>query len=128
MGFIKDLKQHLTASELFGPAARTANANSSSIDLEGYEGDVLIVLHSAAGQGTNPTLDVKIQDSADNTTFADVAGYTFAQVDNAAGGSLQTLKVDTRAVRRYIRAVATIGGTSPSFTFSVIALGQQKVQ
>ena len=93
--------------------------------MQGYVGSLKLVLDSAAGTGTSPTLDVKVQDSADDTTFADISGLTFAQVINAA--SLQSLGVDTRAVRRYIRGVSTITGTTPSFTCALVAVGQKQV-
>lgn len=121
-----DLNNELTVIEILAPAVKTASANGTGVDLQGYQGNLKLMLSSAAGTGTSPTMDVKIQDSADNSTFADVAGLTFAQVINAA--SLQSLAVDSRAVRRYIRAVETIGGTTPSFTRSLLAVGQKQIQ
>lgn len=121
---IVDLKGELTVSESLAPAARTATVNGSSLDLQGYNGEVMAILDSAAGTGTSPTLDGKIQDSADNSTFADVTGLTFAQVTTAA--SLQTLRIDPRAVRRYIRQVGVIGGTSPSFNCVGLFVGQKQ--
>lgn len=114
----------LTLLNLFPTAARTATANGTGVDLQQYSGDVAVVLDSAAGTGTSPTLDVKLQDSADNSTFADITGATFTQVINAA--SQQKIVVNKDAARRYVRAVATIGGTTPSFTFSVNAVGVKK--
>lgn len=126
MGKVIDLKNNQVVSESLAPAARTASANGTSVDLQGYDGDVLAVLDSAAGTGTSPTMDVKVQDSADNSAFADVTGLTFTQVINAV--SLQTLRIDSRSVRRYIRLVATIGGTTPSFTaVGLIVGGKQTI-
>jgi len=99
-----------------------ASGNGAGIDLQGYQGVLKIVLDSGAGVGT---LDVKIQDSADNNSFTDVVGKTFVQVATIA--SLQSLGIDTRAVRRYIRAVLTIAGTSPTFGLAVIAVGQKQI-
>lgn len=109
---------------LFPTAARTATANGTGIDLNDYEGDVAIILDSAAGTGTTPTLDVKIQDSADNSTFADVSGATFTQLTTTAGR--EKIVINSNSTARYVRAVATIAGTSPSFTFSVNAVGIKK--
>lgn len=114
----------LTLLNLFPSAARTATANGTGVDLQQYSGDVAVVLDSAAGTGTTPTLDVKLQDSADNSTFADITGATFTQVTGTA--SQQKIVVNKDAARRYVRAVATIGGGTPSFTFSVNALGVKK--
>lgn len=57
----------LNLLNLFPTAARTATANGTGVDLQQYSGDVAVVLDSAAGTGTTPTLDVKLQDSADNS-------------------------------------------------------------
>ena len=119
-----DLKGHLTTSQIQPGAAKTATYNSAnSIDLRGYAGEYIVIQEVGAVSGTTPTLDGKIQDSADNSSFADVTGYTFTQV--TAANSNQQLNVDTRKVRRYIRYVATIGGTTPSFTMAVIGIGQK---
>lgn len=61
--------------------------------------------------GTTPTLDAKVQDSADNSTFADVTGATFTQV--TASNKAQMIYVPP--CRRYVRIVATIAGTTPVF-------------
>lgn len=108
-------------------AARTSTGNGSAIDLLDYDGDVVIILDSAAaGAGTNPTLDIKVQSSAtSNGTYADVSGAAFTQVTDAA--SRQKLVVNRDETARYIRIVYTIGGTNaPSFTFSVNAVGVKK--
>jgi hypothetical protein len=115
-----DFPSELSTSELFASSPRTTTTNGTAADLSNLVGRMMILLSSAAGTGTTPTLDIKLQDSADNSTFADVSGATFTQVTGAA--SFQSIAVDTRAIRRYLRAVATIGGTTPSFSFTVIAL------
>lgn len=102
--------------------ARTASANGTGFDLEGSngaEGEAIIILASdAASAGTNPTLDVKLQESSDNSTFTDISGATFTQVTDAQ--ALEKISINTNDVKRYLRAVGTIGGTSsPAFTYSV---------
>ena len=121
---IIDVHGELLASNLIA-GTYTADANGAGADLQGYQGVLKIVLDSGAGGGTTPTLDVKIQDSADNSSFTDVVGKTFVQVTTIA--SLQSLGIDTRAVRRYIRAVLTITGTSPTFGLAVVATGQKQI-
>jgi len=111
---------------LLDPADRGTSANGSAVDILDYEGQAAAILQSAAGTGTTPTLDVKIQDSADGSTgWADVTGAAFAQVTNAA--SAQVLKFNASAARRYIRAVATVGGTTPSFTCGVSFVGKKQI-
>lgn len=103
--------------------ARTASANGTGFDLEGSngaEGEAIVILASdAASAGTDPTLDVKLQESSDNSTFTDISGATFTQVTDAAQ-ALEKITINTNDVKRYLRAVGTIGGTSsPAFTYSV---------
>lgn len=106
------------------PAALTATTNGTGVDTLGYT-SAMVVLEVGAVSGTSPTLDVKVQESADNSTFTDVTGATFTQV--TAANNSQVLRVDGlgTARKRYLRAVATIGGTSPSFTLAAeILLGR----
>ena len=111
---------------LFPADSKTADANGASVDCKDYEGIAAVVLDSEAGAGTLPTLDVKIQDSADDVTFADVAGKVFAQVTDAAA-ALEKIGVNLSDLRRHVRAVATITGSSPVFVFSVTMLAPKKV-
>lgn len=107
------------------PVTATSTATGTGVDTFGYN-DAMVALEVGAVSGTSPTLDVKIQDSADNSTFADVTGLTFTQV--TASNNSQVLRVsglNTSTRRRYLRAVGTIGGTTPSFAFGVeILLGR----
>jgi len=110
---------------LFAPAARTSTVNGTGVDVTDFEGVGIAVLTSAAGAGTTPTMDVKLQDSDDNSSFADISGATFVQVTTAA--SRQIKAFDVAAARKFVRAVATIGGSSPSFTCAVEFVGIKKV-
>jgi len=73
------------------------------------------VLSVAAASGTLPTLAVKLQHSADNITYADLTGGAFTSQTTINGEIISF----TGTVNRYVRAVWTIGGTLPSFTFNV---------
>lgn len=118
------LNESYKALELFAPATRTASANGTGVDLNTIRrADAgSVVLHIGTVTGTSPTLDVKLQDSDDNSTFADVSGAVFAQKTATA---LSRMNVDLKVVRRYVRAVATIAGTTPSFPCSVVLLAAQ---
>lgn len=86
-----------------GSKANTAAATGSGVDLIDYEGPVVIVQDHGTSTGT---LDGKIQDSADNSSFADVSGLTFTQETTTAG--IQKLVVQSKQVRRYIKYVGTV--------------------
>lgn len=103
-------------------AARTATVTASGVDVSDYSGPLLIIQNIGTVSGTNPTWDGKIEDSADDSSYASVTGATFTQV--TASNSTQTLLLDTRAVRKYIRYVGTVGGTStPTFSVGVTTHG-----
>jgi len=105
---------------LITPAAVTATANGSSIDngAATTNGGVAHV-HNLAVAGTAPTLAVKIQHSADNSTFADLITFT-----TLTGLGSERIEV-TGTVNRYVRAIWTIGGSAgPSFT-PVIAFARR---
>lgn len=72
---------------------------------------------------TGTSVTVKIQDSADNATFADVTGLTFTAATAAGTQRLQTL--NTATVRRYVRAVST--GTFSNAQFAVMFARNQTV-
>ncbi len=73
-------------------------------------------LHSLALTGTSCT--VKLQDSADNATFADITGAAFTAF---TGRGAQRIATATNAtVRRYVRAVTTGTFTNAQFVVSFI--------
>lgn len=109
---------HAVAQSLLPPAAMTTTTTGTAIDMTAYRGGALVTLHSAAGTGTTPTMDVKLQSSATSGgTYADIPSAAFTQVVGAA--SIQTLMLNVDSNKPWIKAVATIGGTTPSFTAAV---------
>lgn len=117
----------LSLEELAVSGARTATFTGTAIDISMYQGDLKVILDSAAGTGTTPTLDGKVQtgDQSDGSDAADVSGAVFTQV--VAAASKQSIGVDTRGCKKYVRFVGTIAGTTPSFNFAVVAVGQKQV-
>ncbi|MFJ4624226.1 hypothetical protein [Streptomyces sp. NPDC088812] len=67
--------------------------------------------------GTDVT--VKIQDSADNATFADVTGFAFTQITGGAPLAERIALGNTATIRRYVRAVTTTTGGFTSLAFAV---------
>ena len=106
-------------------ASVTATATSGAIDLKEFDGDVLLVLNCAAGTGSSPTLDIKVQDSDETGgTYGDLSGATFTQVTDAA--SVQTLEVNKDECKRFIKVVQTVGGSSPVFVYGISLVGAKK--
>ena len=95
-------------------AALTATGNGAAVDnaaatTKGGAGH----LHIIAFAGTTPTITVKIQHSVDNSAWVDLITFTAA-----TGKTAERIEV-TGTVNRYLRAIRTIGGTTPSFTIAV---------
>ena len=109
----------LSANDVVG-----ASANRTGVDLVDYEGDIMAILDAEAG-GASITYAVKIQDSADNSSFADVSGLAFTTTD-ANTALRETLRINSDEVRRYIRAVITVAGGTGTGAVSVVALGSKK--
>jgi hypothetical protein len=73
---------------------------------------------------TGTDVTVKIQDSADNASFADVAGLAFTQVTSAPGAQRISIS-NTTTVRRYVRAVTTTSGGFTSASFAVVLVANE---
>lgn len=105
-----------TNLQLQASVTKTANFNSAGVDLKtgtprrGLKARVLVT----AVSGTTPTLDGKIQHSDDNSAFTDLAVVLAGQI-TATGEYF----IPFETSKRYVRFVATIGGTTPSFTYQV---------
>ena len=120
-----DMASGTDVLKLIAPGRLTATGNSTGIDLKDYEGRMLVVMEYGAGGGTTPTLDIKLQESDDNSTFTDISGAAFTQAVGAE--SRQTLAVEINGLKRYIRAARTITGTSPTFDGAVVGIARKKV-
>lgn len=119
----------MESATVFSSAARTASENSSDQVNSSWRG-VRLFLHISASSGTTPTLDLKIQvKDPVSSQYIDLPGGSFAQKTGTGTDELTVFPgiaaVANRAVSQCLgrtwRVVATIGGTTPSFTFSVAA-------
>ena len=126
--FTKDFSGEAVAALVLKSQTITTTTTGSAVNLSGYTGEfVLIAAVTKATAGTLPTCDVTIEDSADGSTDWTLIA-TVPQVTAAADVFLQD-RLDMREVRKYIRAVATVGGTdTPTFALSVCMIGQKQNQ
>jgi hypothetical protein len=95
--------------------AQTASGNSSSLDnsassASGGSG----YIQATAKSGTSPTMAVKIQHSADDSTFVDLVTFVTATDVTAERVTV------AGTVNRYLRVNRTVGGSAtPSVTYMV---------
>ena len=94
----------------------TGTARDNTLSTANGGAGFLIV---SASSGGSPTLDAKIQHSADNTTYADLVTFT------QATGTTSEVKLvsEGTTVNRYLKAILTVGGSTPSFT-AIIGFGR----
>lgn len=111
-GFGLEWGEQLTA----GKRTDTTATNGTAIDfgsvssLFGWQA----YLHVFAVTGTSVT--VKVQDSADNSTFADLTGAAFTAATGTTAERLASSSI-TATVRRYVRVIST--GTFSNAVFAV---------
>ncbi len=113
------------------PQVASAGAiNGASVDTQGIIGGpplsaaVDVTTGALTGGPTTETATIKVQDSADNATFADYIPPGLAATPTAvvaAANARGTLAVDLSGARRYLRVVCTVaftGGASPTMGVS----------
>lgn len=101
-----------------GVRTDTTATNGTSIDTTAsLSFGAQAYLQVGAFSGTDAT--VKIQDSADNVTFADVAGLAFTQITGGAPYGERIAVSNTTTIRRYVRVITVTTGGFSSLSFSV---------
>lgn len=96
--------------------AATYGLLGSAVEVAGYS---VVVQLEAGTNGTSGTVAVKLQDSENASTWADVAtGGLFTTVTEATDNA--TYELAYTGTKRYIRAVATVAVAACSFAVSVI--------
>jgi len=126
-----NIATHLQTLNLIPMASVTGDGNGTGVDVSQYVGQLAVVLTCKNTAGTTPTLDIKLQESDDNSTYTDVSGATFTQVTdaNTAAATIEKIVVNVDACKKYIRAVKDIGGTdSPAFMTSCVGYGVKQVR
>lgn len=113
-GYSVEWGKQLTA----GVRTDTAATNGTGIDTTAsasFGGQAYLQV----GSFTGTDVTVKIQDSADNVSFADVAGLAFTQITGGAPLAERIAVSNTTTIRRYVRAVTVTTGGFASLAFSV---------
>ncbi len=116
---MRDLKSNIDVAQSLAPAARTASANGSGVDLRGYGSATALI---DIGLFTDGSFSFKLQESDDNSTFTDVGSDdqlgSFSVVDDT-GDDNTVQRVGYVGIKRYIRVVVT-QGASPAPSTGVV--------
>lgn len=125
---MKDIHNVMSIGTSLKAANRTADANGSGVDLQGYEAAEVVANVGLSGDTLSGSVKIalELEESDDNSVFTDVAdadmiGETgagsgeFALIDDAAEDET-TYKVGYLGSKRYIRVVWNITGTHTNGT------------
>ena len=115
-----DKLSHFT---LLATTTITATGNQTGVDLQGYEGDVQIILTGTAA-GASTDLTFRIEESADNSTYTAATGGGFTAIANAA--SKQVLTLNSNDLKRYIRLSCTAETGAASSNVTCVGYGLLK--
>lgn len=103
-------------------ASITATDTGAAADITDYTGNGSFVLNSGACSGADNVSSVKLQHSPDGTNWTDT-GLVFGNVTNS-GPSFQTIYANFDVLDKYVRAVNTLSGTTPSVVYGVTAVAE----
>lgn len=98
---------------LSASAAKVATGAATAVSGFAAAKNLILQLEVTAASGTNPTLDVIVQDTIDGSNF-----YTIATFAQKVSTGTEVVRLSTPFTDT-LKASWTIGGNTPSFTFSV---------
>lgn len=113
--FADDISEHQSIAPGLHNIAAAYGLEGTGVDILGY--DALVILNAGAC-GSGGTVNVKIQESDDNSTYTDWTGGAFTQVTEANDNAVQE-KAYT-GTKEYIRVVCTVGTAACSFAVTVL--------
>lgn len=108
-------------------AAETSSTTHSSFATAAGEDTAIVSVVVSASSGTTPTLLVTVEGSLDGTTWftlGTIGTNGFSVGNGTAATNLTTTNTGVNGVFHatpFVRSRSTVGGTTPSFTYSVIA-------
>lgn len=124
-----DIANHLSPLQSLLPAARTASANGTGVDLAGFDAAMIVI---DAGTWTDGSHTFAVQESSDNSTFTAVAAADLdgtAPVINGNTKDEQIYKLGYHGIKRYLRVATTVTGTTTGAVYSAtITRGKGRVK
>ncbi|MEW5921573.1 MAG: hypothetical protein AB1796_11640 [Bacillota bacterium] len=104
----RELVGRVKVMQTLTPAARTASANGTGVDLQGFEAVAVAITPGTITDGTHTPV---VQESDDNVTFTNVAaGSLQGSLSNIASNAVQ--EIGYIGNKRYIRVAVTVAGAT----------------
>jgi uncharacterized phiE125 gp8 family phage protein len=121
------LSDNVTSYQSIAPGSHAIVAAyalvGTAIDVLGYEA---VVEFESGTNGAGGTVDVKLQDSDDNTTWTDVTSGAFTQVTTVNDNA--TFEKAYTGTKQYLRVVATVAGNSCEFGVSILVSNPTSIE
>lgn len=119
---MRDIKNNLDGVSSMDPASYTATTNGAGVDLRDFDGAMVMFQAGTADTGSgNETYAPSVEESDDNSSFSAVAASDLeGALVNMTANSVQ--RAGYKGAKQYIRAVITIGGTTPSIDASALVV------
>ena len=119
---MRDIKNNVDGVSSMDPASYTATTSGSGVDLRDFDGAMVVFQAGTADTGNgNETYTPSVEESDDNSSYSAVAASDLeGTLANMTANSVQ--RAGYKGAKRYVRAVLTIGGTSPSIDASALVV------
>lgn len=114
----RDIHNEVSVTSSLAPAARTASANGTGVDLAAYRAAAVTFVVGTITDGTHTP---KLQESDDNSTFTDVSAANQSGT-LAALASNTNQEVSYLGTKRYIRAVSTVAGATTGGVYAAVVI------
>ncbi len=113
-----DIKQTQDVQNSLAPAARTASANGTGVDLANFASATVAF---SVGTITDGTHTPSVEESDDNSTYTAVAAANLIGT-LAALASNTNQRVGYRGSKRYVRAVTTVAGATTGGVYAGVVI------
>ena len=119
---MRDIKNNLDGVSSIDPASVTSTTNGLGVDLRDYDGAMVVFQAGTADTGNgDETYAPGVEESDDNSIFTAVGASDIeGSLANMTANSVQ--RVGYKGAKRYVRAVLTLGGTTPSINASALVV------
>lgn len=114
----RQLSSRISAAQSLTPAARTASATGTGVDLAGYHA---VAIYIVAGTITDGTHTPVVQESDDNITFTNVAAEDLqGTLANIASNTVQ--EIGYIGSKRYIRVNVNVTGATTGGVYAAFVV------
>ncbi len=125
---MQDLYNEISVAQSLAPAARTASANGTGVDLAGFDAAVVVVETGAITDGTHT---IQVEESTDNSTFTAVADADLQGTEPAIGAAddNKVYEIGYMGTKRYVRVAVTVAGATTGGVYAAhVARGRARKQ